>query len=80
MIAPSASAGKVKKKLRRGTGLPLPFFRFPRGRVDEDVEVCCSPFRRYRTSFNRFQKIEDDVNQLLHLGETIKIEVEVSAH
>jgi hypothetical protein len=32
-------AGGEKKKLRRGTGLPLPFFRFPNGGVDEDVEV-----------------------------------------
>lgn len=29
---------KVKKKLGRGTGAPFPFFRFPHGRVDADVD------------------------------------------
>jgi len=33
------AGGEEKKKLRRGTGLPLPFFRFPNGEVDGDVEV-----------------------------------------
>ncbi|KAE9369279.1 hypothetical protein N431DRAFT_442961 [Stipitochalara longipes BDJ] len=62
---PMRSTGreKTKKKLRRGTGIPASFLRFPRGRIDEDAE-----------------KIEDDVNQLLNLGETIKGEVEVRAH
>ncbi|KAN0101596.1 hypothetical protein V8E51_012106 [Hyaloscypha variabilis] len=59
----SAGRDKTKKKQRRGTGVPASFLKFPRRRVDEDVE-----------------KIEDDVTQLLHLGETIKTEVEVSDH
>jgi hypothetical protein len=33
------AGGEKTKKKRRETGLPLPFLRFPSGRVDEDVEV-----------------------------------------